>query len=186
MDAKVGEFYRRSRLTLDLADLNPSQRQRGLMYFRGGETEFVNPNDRFEYDQVRDVVFKWGDEKILDVFANLLEHKEPPMEGLRPFEVETVIGSQLWDLGLMGKEYDPDLDYDSSDDYTVLPFDQNQAAIILEEIRTMVRPETNKLGKIGTRYVKFEKPIDIGVSLADNVKTVLPDYSADFEAQSPS
>ena len=161
MGQKVEAWFERRRLTLDLAGLDEFQRRSGSIFLGGSAAEFVNPDDKFNYNQVNTIVFRWGDPRAEEVFALMLEHDDTPGAGFFPFSASTLVGDQLWMVVVQAQEFDPTTAYRSCRDYVALPFDQEAGLAKLEEYLGQPIPRPELLGKVGTRWVAFELGTDL-------------------------
>ena len=94
-DNQIESWHQRRRYILDIADLNDQERTDGSILLGGDEADFISIGDKFNFDQVRGVVFNWGDKRAELVFAALLEHDDTPSPDFLPFTASTVIGEIL-------------------------------------------------------------------------------------------
>lgn len=146
---------------MDIAGLNQAERAEGSFLLGGSAAEFIVPGDRFEYNQIHTVLFKWGDPKAEALFSVMLEHDDTPDRNLFPFSAAAVIGNQLWSLAVQSREFEPHLAYASDNQYIVLPFDEHEGLLALYDFLTKVTPRPELLGKVGPRWVAFELGVDI-------------------------
>jgi hypothetical protein len=155
-----GEFVKRS-LTLDLVGLSDEQKSEGSILLGGSAAEFVTLGDKFNYENVESVVFRWGDAKIEEVFAHLIEHRLPELPMVLPFTMEAVVGDNLWSLVLQHPEFDPQTAYYSPDLYSIVPFNENLATLEIELIYVPTGTRKQVLGLIANRYVLFEMAVSL-------------------------
>jgi hypothetical protein len=158
---KVEEWFERRCFTLDLAGLTEEERKEGSILLGGSAAEFILPSDSFRYNQVRLVVFKWGDKTIDNVIANLLEHEDTPGREYIPFNLSAVIGDMLWSLTIQDRSFDPSTAYRNESYYTVIPFDEAEGQKALQDHQTLPIPRPELLAKVGFRWFAFEMGTNI-------------------------
>lgn len=132
------------------------------MFLGGALAQYVSPQDQFEYSQVKEVVFRWGDPEAEDVFAMLLEHDDNPDENIfTSFRATTMINSELWTLVVQPKHFDPTEAYRSPEDYVELPYDAELGKEVFEKYLSTIPTSRQLIGKVGQRWVLFEMGISI-------------------------
>lgn len=159
-----GRSPQEGRLTLDIADLTKEQRAAGSSLLGGSQAEFVDSVSDFQYDQIETVVFRWGDSRAQDVFANLFEHSDVLNKDTLPFVPAAVVNNQLWMLALQEKDYSPQRAFASEDDFIVVPYEEIEAEAAIYEAASFDAPRPTLLGKIGTRYAAFDLSTDLSGS----------------------
>ncbi len=168
-DDPVDVWFERRFATLDLAGLTDEERERGSIFLGGINKKFVVPGDDFEYGQVKEVVFNWGDPKAEAAFAVLLEHDDRPNDPqgksleheLVPFSAATRVKDELWSLTLQRKSFDPAKDYEDPSHYIEIPFDAQAGYQRLKEALNASRPTPQLIGKVGLAWVYFEMGMNI-------------------------
>jgi hypothetical protein len=164
----VESWFERRFATLDMAGLTDAERKSGSIFLGGSAKQFVVPGDDFEYGQVREVVFNWGDPKAEDTFALMLEHDDRPgdteAEGydLIPFSAATRLRDELWSLVIQRKSFNPDKDYEDPSHYIQIPFEAEAGYRSLREALDGPRPTPQIIGKVGIAWVLFEMGMNIG------------------------
>lgn len=157
-ESEFEAYLSRPRVTLDMVGLSEAERREGSIFMGGSGIDFVRPDDKFNPRDVGVVVFNWGDKRVEDVFAVLLEHDDIPdkfSKTLIPFSPSTIIGDVVWSLTLQDGEFDPDTAYPSSDFYHELPFDEQEGSAALQKILEGDHPSLQIISKIGSRWVLF-------------------------------
>ncbi|MEI9913858.1 MAG: hypothetical protein WDN66_02530 [Candidatus Saccharibacteria bacterium] len=153
------DWFNRRRLTLDLVGLSDQERKEGSTMLGGSAAEFVRPGDDFQYSEVHNVAFEWGDEEAKRVFVQMIEHDDLPEEEAPlylPWSATAVVGDTIWSTALQPKGFDPTQAYESEDHYFVLPYDKEEGLKALQEHTQLSIPRPELLGSIGPRWVAFE------------------------------
>lgn len=154
---QIDEYLERRKFVLDIAGLSPEERKKGSILLGGSEARFVIQKGEVGYDQVKGVVFRWGDTEAEDMFAILLEHDDSPSETMFPFSPSTVIGDEVWGLALQDRNFELPTAYRTNEDYFfVLPFDEKDGFEELQRYLSLPVPRPQLIGKVGTRWVLFE------------------------------
>lgn len=166
-EREVEAFLNRPTLVLDLANLSDAQRSEGSMFLGGSAAEFVRSEDDFDMQGVTEVVFNWGDPKAGDVFAQLIEHTEPPSHIVFPFQASAIIADNIWSLAVQDREFHPAQAYKNEDDYILLSDDPAKAAAQITGVIDQAPTHIQILGRVGSRYVLFEMGTNINPILEE-------------------
>ncbi|MEK7471648.1 MAG: hypothetical protein AAB624_00170, partial [Patescibacteria group bacterium] len=150
-------------LTLDMVGLTDSEKSEGSIFMGGSATRFVSIDDPFDYNEITDVVFRWGDKRVEQVFAALLEHDEEHPAYL-PFTPTAVFRDRAWSLTIQNPGFNPHLTHPSGRGYLVMPDDTEDAVRTLGEWEALKAPMPEMFGKIWTRWVRFS----LGTSLSSD------------------
>lgn len=133
------------------------------MFLGGSEAHFVGAEDNFDFAKLTSIVFKWGDPRASDVFAQAFEHSlELSDLQILPLAPVAVIASRMWHLALQDKGFNPAYAHESTARYLILPYEIPADESILEATIAGAHQEHRQvLGKVASRYVLFE----LGLSL---------------------
>jgi hypothetical protein len=159
---RVEDWFEHRRFVLDLAGLNEQERAEGSTLLGGSGSEFISRGDSFEYNQVKLVVFNWGDKAVNNVIANLLEHEDTPSDEYIPFSLSTIMGNQVWSLTIQNAGFVPSEVYSNKAFYWIIPFDAVKGLESLDDFLSRPTPRgADLLAKVGLRWVAFEMGTDI-------------------------
>lgn len=151
----VESWFRRRHLTLDLAGMTEDERSEGSGLLGGSAVQFVAPEEVFNLSEVSTVVFEWGDPRIEEVFAAMLEHDDAPNFGLFPFSASAIVGDMVWMLDIQDREFSPERNFRDSSQYVIVPLAKDEGTVVIDSVSAMPHPWPERLARIGTRWVAF-------------------------------
>lgn len=167
---RIEDWFERHNLTLDLAGLSQAGIDENSIFLGGQNKQVVKPHDNFNYAEVGNIVFKWGDQKALDVITILLEHDDSPDARYIGFNANTIVGDRLWTLAMQPRNWDPDLAYSSDLNYVVIPYEIRQAASDIERIQTGSSPKPQMISKLERRWFLWEMSKSLDQSALDPIE----------------
>ena len=162
---REGVEYERRGLTLDMVGLSAAEREKGSILVGDSTKQFVQLGDGFDHGHVDTVVFEWGDQAAVAEFDQLLQADNRPEATARylfPFAAVTLLKDELWLLAFQGKDYDPNQEYISLNNYHVLPYDLEAGVASLKEHQFQPRLRSRRLmGRVGLNWAKFEMRVKL-------------------------
>ncbi len=150
------EWFNRRSITLDLYGLSDEERAEGSVLLGGSGAEIVWLGDNFNYKDVTNVVFEWGDPKAEQVFATMLKHNNPPNEIFLQFTASTIIYDDIWSLVIQDNDFNPKTAFHRPENYFVLPTEKETGNAVLKHFLRLPTPRPELISKIGPRWVVFE------------------------------
>jgi len=162
LNPEIENFFAKRKHTLDMFGLTDEQKQ--AYPSRLGSESFFVLGDYFEYDTIQNVVFRWGDPRIEEVYGRLIDHEFslPHLDWI-PFIVSTVVYDELWSLYLLPKDFSPETEFNDPDSFVIAPFDENLTAMELQDSCEEGLRHRSVLGRIANRYVLFTDAVKLSL-----------------------